>query len=128
MGSMHDYWLRVCAQAEGRDELQLQRASSVAYGVAVRLKSGSLAAKPSEVLCNPLILALRFRCLYLRLFSAGYALVCSTGCCCGGGVVLRWRGGLHLEESGPVQRLDVRWLLCGCRCMDCTYALHYLRV
>ena len=35
MGNMHGYWLRVCAQAEGRDELQIQRVSSVAFGVAV---------------------------------------------------------------------------------------------
>ena len=35
MGNMHGYWLRVCAQAEGRDELQIQRVSSVSFGVAV---------------------------------------------------------------------------------------------
>lgn len=35
MGNIHGYWQRVCAQADGRDELQLQRVSSVAFGVAV---------------------------------------------------------------------------------------------
>jgi hypothetical protein len=41
MGNMHGYWQRVCAQAEGRDEMQIQRVSSVAFGVAVsgRLRS-----------------------------------------------------------------------------------------
>ena len=41
MGNIPGYWQRVCAQADGRDELQLQRVSSVAFGVAVsgRLRS-----------------------------------------------------------------------------------------
>ena len=64
MGSIHDYWQRVCAQAVGRDELELQRVSSVAFGVAV---SGWLR---SHLICRVTL-----------SFLLSDFVVCICGCC-----------------------------------------------
>ena len=64
MGNMHSYWLQVCAQAEGRDELQIQRVSSVAFGVAV---SGRLRS--------------RLICRVTLSFLLSDFVVCICGCC-----------------------------------------------